>query len=117
MMSRTENRLTPTSSATGMAIVTVPRMHYDEVDVDDALVRRLLAAPLPHLSGLPLARIEAWGTDHAIFRLCVKLAFLVPKFVWRAVHGREEGGSARAGMGVTVGADARGSVGRQSARA
>jgi aminoglycoside phosphotransferase (APT) family kinase protein len=44
-------------------------MHDDEVGVDDALVRRLLATQLPQLADLPLVRIEAWGTDHAIFRL------------------------------------------------
>jgi aminoglycoside phosphotransferase (APT) family kinase protein len=70
-----------------MAPVTVPRMHEDEVDIDDALVRRLLTAQLPHLAGLPLTRIEAWGTDHAIFRLGDDLSVRVPKILWAAQQG------------------------------
>ena len=44
-------------------------MHDDEVDIDDALVRRLIAMHLPGLVDHPVTRIEAWGTDHVIFRL------------------------------------------------
>ncbi|HEX7443805.1 MAG TPA: aminoglycoside phosphotransferase family protein [Acidimicrobiales bacterium] len=65
-------------------------MHDDEVDVDDALVRRLLAAQLPHLADLPLTRIEAWGTDHAIFRLGDDLSVRVPKIGWAANQGDKE---------------------------
>ena len=45
------------------------RMHEDEVEIDDALVRRLLGGQFPVLVDLPLHRIESSGTDHAIFRL------------------------------------------------
>jgi aminoglycoside phosphotransferase (APT) family kinase protein len=89
-MSRTEFRLTLTRSASGIANVTVPRMHDDEVDVDDALVRRLVAAQLPHLAHLPLTRIEAWGTDHAIFRLGDELSVRLPKIGWAARQGEKE---------------------------
>lgn len=70
--------------------VAVPRMHDDEIDVDDALVRRLLATQLPHLAELPLRRIEAWGTDHAIFRLGEDLSVRVPKIGWAAKQGEKE---------------------------
>jgi aminoglycoside phosphotransferase (APT) family kinase protein len=65
-------------------------MHDDEVEVDDALVRRLLAAQLPGLADRPLTRIEAWGTDHAIFRLGDALSVRVPKIGWAAAQGEKE---------------------------
>ncbi|MCU1353328.1 MAG: putative transferase, partial [Acidimicrobiales bacterium] len=70
--------------------MTVPRMHVDEVDIDDELVRRLLASHLPELSGLPLARVEAWGTDHVIFRLGDDRSVRLPKIGWAAQQGPKE---------------------------
>src|SRR4051794_32855666 len=65
-------------------------MHDDEVEVDEELVRRLLATELPDLAGRPLARIEAWGTDHAIFRLGDDLSVRLPKIGWAATQGERE---------------------------
>ena len=65
-------------------------MHDEEVDVDDDLVRLLLAAQLPDLADLPVTRIEAWGTDHAIFRLGDHLSVRLPKIGWAASQGKEE---------------------------
>ena len=45
------------------------RMHIDEVEIDVALVRRLLGEQFPEWVGLPLHRIEPNGTVNAIFRL------------------------------------------------
>jgi aminoglycoside phosphotransferase (APT) family kinase protein len=45
------------------------RMHADELDIGEALVRRLLAEQFPEWAGLPLCRIEPSGTVNAIFRL------------------------------------------------
>ena len=73
-----------------MCAVPVPRMHDDEVDVDEALVRRLLATQLPRLADLRLTRIEAWGTDHAIFRLGDDLSVRLPKIGWAATQGERE---------------------------
>ena len=73
-----------------MGAVPVPRMHDDEVFIDDALVRRLLQTQLPHLASLPLTRIEAWGTDHAIFRLGDDLSVRLPKIGWAATQGERE---------------------------
>lgn len=51
-------------------LVTVAgRMHDDEVDVNDALVRRLLAAQMPHLADRRISLVEPWGTDNGIWRL------------------------------------------------
>jgi aminoglycoside phosphotransferase (APT) family kinase protein len=65
-------------------------MHLDEVDVDDALVRRLLLGQLPGLAGLPLHRIEAWGTDHVVYRLGQELSVRLPKIGWAARQGEKE---------------------------
>jgi aminoglycoside phosphotransferase (APT) family kinase protein len=50
------------------------RMHADELEIDDALVRRLLHEQFPQWSELPLSRVEPAGTDNAIFRLGDELA-------------------------------------------
>jgi aminoglycoside phosphotransferase (APT) family kinase protein len=44
-------------------------MHADELEIDEALVRRLLAEQLPEWAWLPLRRVEPAGTVNAIFRL------------------------------------------------
>ena len=68
------------------AILTVVpmRMHDDEVDVDDALVRRLLATQMPQLADLPLRVVEPWGTDNAIWRLGDGLVVRLPRIHWAA---------------------------------
>src|SRR5580698_6157438 len=45
------------------------RMHIDEIEIDEALVRRLLAEQFPEWVDLPVRRIEPAGTVNAIFRL------------------------------------------------
>jgi aminoglycoside phosphotransferase (APT) family kinase protein len=57
-------------------------MHRDEVDVDDALVHRLLAAQLPHLAALPLTAVEPWGTDNGIWRLGDEFVVRLPRIGW-----------------------------------
>ena len=49
-------------------------MHGDELEIDEPLVRRLLADEFPEWAGLPLRRVEPAGTDNAIFRLGEELA-------------------------------------------
>ena len=44
-------------------------MHADELEIDDALVRGLLAAQFPHWADFPRERIEPEGTVNAVFRL------------------------------------------------
>ena len=62
-------------------------MHDDEVEVDDALVGRLLANQLPELADRPLRRLDTWGTDHVIFRLGDDLSVRMPKIWWAAKQG------------------------------
>ena len=55
-----------------------PRMHDDELAIDAALVRRLLAQQLPDLAGRPL-RLVGRGTVNAMYRLGDDLAVRLPR--------------------------------------
>jgi aminoglycoside phosphotransferase (APT) family kinase protein len=57
----------------------MPKMHGDELEIDEALVRRLLAAQLPQWADLPLRRIKPSGTVNAIFRLGTELSVRLPR--------------------------------------
>jgi len=52
-------------------------MHDDEVDIDEELVRALLASQFPQWRGLPITPVPSVGTVNAIYRLgddlCVRL--------------------------------------------
>lgn len=49
-------------------------MHIDELELDEELVRRLLADQFPQWADLPLSRVEPAGTVNAIFRLGDRLS-------------------------------------------
>jgi aminoglycoside phosphotransferase (APT) family kinase protein len=55
------------------------RMHDDELELDEALVRRLLAEQFPEWAEWPLQRIEPSGTVNAIFRLGDELSVRLPR--------------------------------------
>jgi aminoglycoside phosphotransferase (APT) family kinase protein len=55
------------------------RMHADELDIDVALARRLLAEQFPQWADLPLSRVEPAGTVNAIFRLGDELSLRLPR--------------------------------------
>ncbi len=44
-------------------------LHSDEADIDEGLVRRLLAAQVPDWSGLGIERVDSAGTSNALYRL------------------------------------------------
>ena len=54
-------------------------MHPDEIDVDVALVRRLLATQFPQWAGLPLAPVLPMGTDNALFRVGDEMVARLPR--------------------------------------
>ena len=54
-------------------------MHADELPIDAALVRRLLAAQFPAWAELPLEPVRYFGTDNAIYRLGEELAVRLPR--------------------------------------
>lgn len=68
----------------------MPRMHADEVAIDESLVRRLLARQMPHLAELPLRTVEPWGTDHAIWRLGEELVLRFPRIHWAVAQAELE---------------------------
>jgi aminoglycoside phosphotransferase (APT) family kinase protein len=55
------------------------RLHEDEIEVDDELVRRLLTTLSPAYDDLPLRRFDATGSDNALFRLGDDLLVRVPR--------------------------------------
>lgn len=48
----------------------------------DALVRRLLAAQMPHLADRSISMVEPWGTDNGIGRLGDDLVVRPPRIGW-----------------------------------
>ncbi|MGH6986289.1 MAG: aminoglycoside phosphotransferase family protein [Caulobacteraceae bacterium] len=56
-----------------------PRMHDDEVAIDENLVRRLLSEQFPRLAGLEVQRVASSGTDNALFRLGADMALRLPR--------------------------------------
>lgn len=57
----------------------MPKMHEDELELDETLVRALIEEQFPAWSGLSLVRVEPSGTDNAIFRLGNELAVRLPR--------------------------------------
>ena len=55
------------------------RMHVDELDIDIALVRRLVAAQFPEWAALPLEPVPFFGTDNAIYRLGSDMSVRLPR--------------------------------------
>ena len=53
------------------------KMHKGEIDIDIALVKRLLAEQFPHLAEMSITLVRSMGTVNAIFRLgdefCIRL--------------------------------------------
>ncbi|MGI8407924.1 MAG: aminoglycoside phosphotransferase family protein, partial [Actinomycetota bacterium] len=63
------------------------RMHADELEIDEAMARRLLREQLPEWAELPLSRIQPEGTVNVVFRLGDDLSIRIPRH-----HGPEESG-------------------------
>lgn len=58
--------------------MTRPKMHLDEIDVPESMVRALLLEQLPAWADLPLERVDSMGTVSAIYRLGDDLAVRLP---------------------------------------
>ena len=59
--------------------MTNTKMHADEVETDESLVRRLLEAQFPDWSKLKIDRVSSFGTDNAIYKLGDGLAVRMPR--------------------------------------
>jgi aminoglycoside phosphotransferase (APT) family kinase protein len=66
------------------------RMHVEEIEIDEELVRRLVASQFPGWADLPLRRVEPSGTDNAIFRLGGELSARLPRIHGPTVPGSKE---------------------------
>jgi aminoglycoside phosphotransferase (APT) family kinase protein len=59
-----------------------PKLHADEVGIDEALVRELLRSQFPAWADLPLRRVSSTGTDNAIYRLGHEMGIRLPRIHW-----------------------------------
>ena len=57
----------------------IRKLHDDEVDIDAALVSRLVSTQFPRWSGLPVAVVAESGTDNVTFRLGMDLSVRLPR--------------------------------------
>ncbi|MFJ8537662.1 aminoglycoside phosphotransferase family protein [Streptomyces sp. NPDC093591] len=55
------------------------KMHADELDIDAALVARLVAEQFPRWAGLPVTRVASAGTDNAMYRLGADMVVRLPR--------------------------------------
>ncbi|MBL6940041.1 MAG: aminoglycoside phosphotransferase family protein [Alphaproteobacteria bacterium] len=59
--------------------MTTRKMHDDEIDIDEVLVRRLVAAQFPRWRELPVTAVPSSGTDNAMYRLGPDMAVRLPR--------------------------------------
>lgn len=57
-------------------------MHAGELDIDTALVQRLLARQFPQWAALPVTPVASAGTDNALFRLGPDKVIRLPRIHW-----------------------------------
>jgi len=57
-------------------------MHDEEIEIDDVLVRHLVATQFPELADRQITKVEPWGTDNAIYRLGDDLVVRLPRIHW-----------------------------------
>jgi len=58
--------------------VSANKIHADQIDTDEALVRRLLAGQFPHWADLRVTAVPSSGTENAIYRLGDEMAVRLP---------------------------------------
>ncbi|MEZ4555859.1 MAG: aminoglycoside phosphotransferase family protein [Caldilineaceae bacterium] len=70
--------------------MSTPKMHADELHIDAAVVRRLLADQLPQWAQLPLRPVASAGTDHALYRLGDAMLVRLPRIHWAVGQAKLE---------------------------
>lgn len=63
-------------------MVKIAKLHDDEVDIDTALVTRLLASQFPQWADRPVQFVTESGTDNLTFRLGTDLSARLPRTAW-----------------------------------
>ena len=61
--------------------MTMSKMHADEFEIDEQLVRSLIKTQCPQWSELSLQKIASSGTDNALFRLGQDLVVRLPRLI------------------------------------
>jgi aminoglycoside phosphotransferase (APT) family kinase protein len=69
-----------------VSLMPAVRMHDDELEIDDALVGRLLAGQFPEWADLPLEPVLPAGTDNALYRLGDDMVVRLPRIHWAVGH-------------------------------
>ncbi|MFK4064430.1 aminoglycoside phosphotransferase family protein [Streptomyces sp. NPDC029674] len=59
-------------------------MHADEADIDEGLVRRLVAGQFPAWAGLSVERVDSAGTSNAMYRLGADMVVRLPRIAGAA---------------------------------
>jgi aminoglycoside phosphotransferase (APT) family kinase protein len=59
--------------------VGIQKMHVDEMDTDESLVRRLIDTQFPQWSHLPIKAVNSAGTDNALYRLGDEMVVRLPR--------------------------------------
>jgi aminoglycoside phosphotransferase (APT) family kinase protein len=59
--------------------MSTPKMHPDEIDIDEPLIRRLIGNQFPQWAGLPITTVRSAGTDNAIYRLGDDMVVRLPR--------------------------------------
>ncbi|MFI0235849.1 aminoglycoside phosphotransferase family protein [Streptomyces sp. NPDC016845] len=57
----------------------VPKLHPDEADIDEALVRGLVDEQFPRWAGLPLRHVASHGTSNVLYRLGDEYVVRLPR--------------------------------------
>ena len=60
----------------------MPKMHKNELEINDALVHSLIESQCPEWANLPIEAVHSSGTDHALFRLGEKFIVRLPRIEW-----------------------------------
>ena len=60
-------------------LMPAKKMHADEVEIDSALVGRLVAAHFPEWAALPIEPVPFFGTDNALYRLGDDMVVRLPR--------------------------------------
>ena len=55
-----------------------PRLHADQVEIDESLARALVASQFPRWASLPITHVRSGGTENVVFRLGDDLALRMP---------------------------------------
>lgn len=66
------------------------KMHADEIDIDETLVRSLIMEQFPQWAALPIQRVPSAGTDNAMYRLGEVMAVRLPRIPRTATQTEKE---------------------------